>query len=1301
MPDSAPPTQPFDVFLSHHSADKPWVRRLRDALREKGLNPWFDERELPEQDNFVDALSADGLRRSRFLVLVITPRSLQRPWVKWEWTNFMALNGPLGRVIPVLLEEAPLPPALAATQALSAAGRSLGELAELIARRVGRLSELPENDLRRLALGQVLAFDLARKDDGWRVVGPDGDERTTASPQTDATFADALTAFRRLVRTPLVTDADRADLTRVATAVGRALFDVLFAGGDGERLARARAAAARPVLALRGDDDLLGLPWELLHDGSEFPVREGKLDLLRSTRAEVDEGCLLTAPAGPFTLVVNVSAPQGSALHYETESYRLTRALTEHCPMTPTELGTLDDLVATVRQHQPTGVHFSGHGGPGVLQFEDDDGAPATVVVKDLAARLRRELPGRPPPFFYLACCHGNDVGEGAESAAALLHREGVDQVVGYSGPIVDELSTRAEEALYAALAAGQTTREAVRLARAALLRPLAEAEGRHRDEASTAGDGTYPLAWSQLVLYHRGPDYPLGTPTTAAQLRQAEQALRRTFEGLGKRRVLRTGFIGRRRELHRVRRHLLREGKRVLVLQGLGGLGKSTLAFHIPPLLKATKDGVCILWCEGADKDANPVEALVAQLLDYCRKRFGVAWEGVVQQVDRAAGDDSVQRFAMFLQVLLENVPRLVLVLDNLESLLIGPTDATAERPDEQALGSWRSEGLRNLWLLLRELAEGGDKLWVIASCRYQNDDFHDVLLPVTPLPPDALFRLTAWFEGLPKLASATRGRLVARLDGHPRAVEYAEDLVKHRLLQRERTHGAWRLPQPPSAADLEREWQQLVAPVLPEVREKLWANLLLAAIWDHVLDDRQRRMLYRMTLLRMPWEWGLMAHLGDASEDAATAERVADELRRTSLLETVELADSPHFTLHPETAAYVRLRYPDDEGLRLKTHQRVGSYLEELAKTSRWIETDLEAGHHLFEAGAYDRSYKLLGPASDWLQAHGRVREGLQVLEPFLAEAVWQQMQRQLVGRMFGTVGLAHHQLSHPQRAIDFYEQTLVISREIGDRRSEGAALGSLGNAYAALGQPQRAIDFYQQRLVISRGVGDRRGEGNALGSLGNAYADLGQPQRAIDCNQQHLAIAREIGDRRGEGNALGSLGCAYYNLGQPQRAIDFLEQALVISRGVGDRRGEGDNMGNLGLAYAALSQPQRAIDCYQQHLAIAREIGDRRGEGNALGRLGNAYADLGQPQRAIDFYQQHLAVAREIVDRRGEAIACWNLGDELVKLDRLAEAIPLMEIRVRFEQEIGHLDAEKDAAVVAKLRERLAGQPPQASP
>ena len=100
-------------------------------------------------------------------------------------------------------------------------------------------------------------------------------------------------------------------------------------------------------------------------------------------------------------------------------------------------------------------------------------------------------------------------------------------------------------------------------------------------------------------------------------------------------------------------------------------------------------------------------------------------------------------------------------------------------------------------------------------------------------------------------------------------------------------------------------------------------------------------------------------------------------------------------------------------------------------------------------------------------------------------------------------------------------------MIVREIGDRRGEGTALGNLGAAYADLGETRRAIELYEQQLVIVREIGDRRGEGTALGNLGTAYADLGETRRAIELYEQRLVIAREIGDRRGEGTALGNLG------------------------------------------------------------------------------------------------------------------------------------------------------------------------------
>ncbi|MBN1489462.1 MAG: tetratricopeptide repeat protein, partial [Phycisphaerae bacterium] len=61
--------------------------------------------------------------------------------------------------------------------------------------------------------------------------------------------------------------------------------------------------------------------------------------------------------------------------------------------------------------------------------------------------------------------------------------------------------------------------------------------------------------------------------------------------------------------------------------------------------------------------------------------------------------------------------------------------------------------------------------------------------------------------------------------------------------------------------------------------------------------------------------------------------------------------------------------------------------------------------------------------------------------------------------------------------------------------------------------LGEVRRAIEFYEQQLVIVREIGDRRGEGSALGNSALAYEQLDNRAKAIELAQQALAIFEQI--------------------------------------------------------------------------------------------------------------------------------------------------------------------------------------------
>ena len=273
----------------------------------------------------------------------------------------------------------------------------------------------------------------------------------------------------------------------------------------------------------------------------------------------------------------------------------------------------------------------------------------------------------------------------------------------------------------------------------------------------------------------------------------------------------------------------------------------------------------------------------------------------------------------------------------------------------------------------------------------------------------------------------------------------------------------------------------------------------------------------------------------------------------------------------------------------------------------------------------------------------------------------AIYRQLQDRLgEGRSLGNLGAAYYSLGDYPTAIDYQQQRLAIAREIKDRLGEEAALGNLGNVYYSLGNYPKAIEYQQQSLAIAREIQDRLGKGQSLGNLGAVYQALGDYPKAVEYHQQFLVIARELKDRLGEGQSLNNLGNAYDSLGDYSKAIEYYKQSLEIAREIKNRTGEGSSLNNLGIIYYSLKDYSKAIEYYKQSLEIAREIKDRTREGSSLNNLGNAYYALGMHLKAVEYHRQSLAIAREIKDRKGEGSSLINLGYVYNSLGDYSKAI-----------------------------------------
>lgn len=93
------------IFLSHSTVDKPIVRRIAEALRSGGHDPWLDENEILVGDSIPAAVER-GLESTDYVIVCISAAALSSGWVQNELHGSVMkqFSSRMARVLPVRLE---------------------------------------------------------------------------------------------------------------------------------------------------------------------------------------------------------------------------------------------------------------------------------------------------------------------------------------------------------------------------------------------------------------------------------------------------------------------------------------------------------------------------------------------------------------------------------------------------------------------------------------------------------------------------------------------------------------------------------------------------------------------------------------------------------------------------------------------------------------------------------------------------------------------------------------------------------------------------------------------------------------------------------------------------------------------------------------------------------------------------------------------------------------------------------------------------------------------------------------------
>jgi predicted ATPase len=537
------------------------------------------------------------------------------------------------------------------------------------------------------------------------------------------------------------------------------------------------------------------------------------------------------------------------------------------------------------------------------------------------------------------------------------------------------------------------------------------------------------------------------------------------------------------------------------------------------------------------------------------------------------APDTDPLEQVVVFLRS--EQGAPTLLLLDNLEQLLAAD-DATSRAgghgvPDAARVVSVlleRVPGLACLCTSRRRLGINGEQEFPldplpvpVAGAPLE----HLLRFPSVQLYVDRAQAVRPDFQLTPGNADAVAG-LCRQMEGIPLAIELA---------------AAWVRTLPPRAMR-ERLKDRLS---IPEARERDLPprHRSLRAVLDgsfFLLSPAQQRLFARLSVFAGGWT--LEACQAVCQEPGCTgalpgAPVLLAELQEASLAGCAEEASGAVRYRFLETIrAYAgeRLRDSGEEAALRGRHRdwfvsfarRAGASLHG-SESERWLDR-LEAEHAnlraallwcLADEDGMEAALPLLRTLFWFWYRRGHVGEGRELYTGVLSRMGASGLTQKMAELVLEAGGLAYRQGDYAS-ARSLFQETLRLSRDLGDEVGAAHTLNYLGLVELVQGDFAAARSYYEEALPIHQRNGVEAGVAWSLGGLGHVARFEGDYDRARSFYEMALPIFRNRRPALASGVAhalmLMNLGHVARLTGDFDQARSRYEESLRLLAGVGDR-------------------------------------------------------------------------------------------------------------------------------------------------
>jgi tetratricopeptide (TPR) repeat protein len=262
---------------------------------------------------------------------------------------------------------------------------------------------------------------------------------------------------------------------------------------------------------------------------------------------------------------------------------------------------------------------------------------------------------------------------------------------------------------------------------------------------------------------------------------------------------------------------------------------------------------------------------------------------------------------------------------------------------------------------------------------------------------------------------------------------------------------------------------------------------------------------------------------------------------------------------------------------------------------------------------------------------------------------------------------------------KSLNYSDKALKYAHLTNNRQEEINALSDIGSAFYSQNKYFEAIKYYQQSLMICKEINNEQKMADINNRIGKIYKNLSDYEKATEYSLKALeafeklynADKQVIHYKEGIANTLNDIGLIYCDMGINNEALEYYKKSLKITQELFSALGKKEYkahiasiINNIAIIYENTKDYEKALNYYNESLNIFNELNNKNGIAGALNNIGMLYFNSKAYEKALDYFLRSLEIKSELGSSQSISNTMVNIGAAYLRMNKYVEALPYFD-------------------------------------